>query len=148
VPEGIHQVGSTIASSLHEQNDPALRQVGWLFGWLFSCTGNSLVDYTDEALSEIQPLSWSPEEIDFAVEMIEEAIGIMSDAMAGLDVLKTTPDLMAALERHLTMLYRELKQKGKLDERSIRLEWTGTDGSAERTAVADPELLLIRGDAA
>ncbi len=148
VPEAIHRVGSFIASSLHEQNDPALRQVGWLFGWLFSCTGNSLVDYTDEALSEIQPLSWSPEDIAFAVEMIEEANGIMGDAMAGLDVLKTTLDLMAALERHITTLYRELKQKGKLNERSIRLEWTGVDSGAERTAVADPEFLLVRGDAA
>ncbi len=148
VPEGIHQVGSAIARSLHEQNDPALRQVSWLFGWMFSCTGNSLVDCTDEALSEIQPLSWDPEDIAFAIEIIEEANGIMRDAMAGLDVLKSTPDLMAALERHIATLSRELKQKGKLDEPSIRLEWAGLGGGAERAAVADPEFLLVRGDAA
>ena len=147
VPEGIHQVGSAIARSLHEQNDPALQQVSWLFGWLFSCTGNSLVDCTDEALSEIQPLSWDPEDIAFAIEMIEEANGIMRDAMAGLESLKTTTDFKATLERHIATLYRELKQKGKLDEQSIRLEWTGADGGGERTAGADPELLLIRGDA-
>ena len=148
VPEGIYQVGSAIARSLHEQADPALQQVGWLFGWLFSCTGNSLVDATDEMLSELQPLAWDPEDIAFAIEMIEEANGIMRDAMAGLEILKTTPDLKAALERHIATLSRELKQKGKLDERSIRLEWTGLSGGAERAAVADPELLLVRGDAA
>ena len=148
VPEGIYQVGSAIARSLHEQADPALQQVGWLFGWLFSCTGNSLVDATDEMLSELQPLAWDPEDIAFAIEMIEEANGIMRDAMAGLEILKTTPDLRAALERHIATLSRELKQKGKLDEQSIRLEWTGLGGGAERTAVADPELLLVRGDAA
>ena len=148
IPEGIHQVGSAIARSLHEQADPTLQQVGWLFGWLFSCTGNSLVDCTDEALSELQPLAWDPEDIAFAIEMIEEANGIMRDAMAGLEILKTTPDLKAALERHIATLSRELKQKGKLDERSIRLEWTGLGGGAERAAVADPELLLVRGDAA
>lgn len=147
VPEGIRQVGSAIANSLHEQTDPVLQQVSWLFGWLFSCTGNSLVDYSDEMLSEIQPLSWSKEDIAFAVEMIEEANGIMRDAMAGLDTLKTTPDLMAALERHVTMLYREMKQKGKLNEQSIRLEWTSFGGSAERAAVADSEFLLVRSDA-
>lgn len=147
-PEGIHPVGSAIANSLHEQTDPALQLVGWLFGWLFSCTGNSLVDYSDEMLSEIQPLSWSTEDIAFAVEMIEEANGIMRDAMAGLAILKTTPDLMAALERHIVTLSRELKQKGKLDEHSIRLEWTGAIGGAERAAVADSEFLLVRGDAA
>lgn len=148
LPEGIYQVGSAIANSLHEQTDPALQQVSWLFGWLFSRTGNSLVDYGDEMLGEIPPLSWSKEDIAFAVEMIEEANGIMRDAMAGLDILKTSPDLMAVLERHITTLYRELKQKGKLNEHTIRLEWTGHSGGAERATVADTEFLLVRGDAA
>ncbi|NOG48743.1 MAG: hypothetical protein HND48_04255 [Chloroflexi bacterium] len=80
--------------------------------------------------------------------MIEEADGIMHDAMAGLDILKTTPDLMTTLERHIATLYRELKQKGKLNEQSIRLEWTGPSGSTERAAVADAQFLLVRGDAA
>lgn len=148
VPEGIYPVGSAIARSLHEQANPVLQQVGWLFGWLFSCTGNSLVDATDEMLSELQPLAWDLEDIAFAIEMIEEADGIMRDAMAGLEILKTTPDLKAALERHIATLSRELKQKGKLDEQSIRLEWTGLGSGAERAAVADSELLLVRGDAA
>lgn len=147
LPECIHKVGCAIATSLHEQTDPALRQVGWLFGWLFSCTGNSLVDYTDEMLAEIQPLSWSPDDIAFAVEMIEEADGIMRDVQMGLDLLKTTPDLMAVLERNVAFLYRELKKKGKHDERTIRLEWEGVGSCADRTAVVDPEFLLVRGDA-
>ncbi|MCK6580537.1 MAG: hypothetical protein L6Q98_20795 [Anaerolineae bacterium] len=148
VPQGIHNVGGAIARSLHEQSDPALRQVGWLLGWLFSCTGNSLVDYTDEMLGEIPPLSWSPDDIAFAVEMIEEAGGMMQDVTAGLDILKSAPDLMAVLERHIAILYRELKQKGNLDEHAIRLEWPGADGGADRTALADPEFLLVRRDAA
>lgn len=148
VPEGIYTVGSAIARSLHEQADLVLQQVGWLFGWLFSCTGNSLVDYNDEMLGEIPPLSWSPDDIAFAVEMIEEADGILRDAMAGLETLKTNTDLKAALERHIATLFRELKQKGKLDEHTIRLEWTGLDSGAQRAAIADPELLLVRGDAA
>ncbi len=97
LPEGIYQVGCAIATSLHEQTDVALRQVGLLYGWLFGCTGNSLVDYTDEMLAEIQPLSWSPDDIAFAIEMSEEADGMMRDVQMGLDLLKTTPDLMVAL---------------------------------------------------
>ena len=99
-------------------------------------------------LAEMQPLSWSPDDIAFAIEMIEEADGILRDVQAGLEILKTTPDLMAALERNIAHLYRELKQKGKLDERTIRLEWTGLGGGADGTAVADPELLQVRRDAA
>lgn len=148
VPECIHKVGCAIATSLHEQADPALRQVGWLFGWLFSCTGNSLVDYSDEALAEIPPLSWSADDIAFAVELIEEADGIMRDVQIGLDHLKTTPDLMAVLERNIAHLYRELKKKGKLDERIIRLEWTGTVGGADGTTVVDIGVLQLRRDAA
>lgn len=148
VPDGIYQIGSAIARSLHEQVDPLVQQAGWLFGWLFSCTGNSLVDATDEMLSELQPLTWDPEDIAFAIEMIEEADGIMRDAMAGLEILKTTTDFRAALDHHIATLSRELKQKGKLDEQSIRLEWTGLGSGAQRAAVADPELLLVRSDAA
>ncbi|MBE2268388.1 MAG: hypothetical protein IAE80_09180 [Anaerolinea sp.] len=148
LPECIHKVGCAIAASLHEQTDPALRQVGWLFGWLFSCTGNSLVDYSDEALAEIPPLSCSADDIAFAVELIEEADGIMRDVQIGLAHLKTTPDLMAALERNIAHLYRELKKKGKLDERIIRLEWEGADSRVDGTAVVDTGILQLRRDAA
>lgn len=131
VPERIHKIGCAIAVSLYQESDPALRQLSYLYGWLFACTGNSLVDYTDEMLAEIPPLSWSPDDIAFAVEMIEEADGIMRDAQLGLENLKSTPDLRQALERNIAILDRELKQKGKLDEHPIRLEWTSADGSPD-----------------
>ncbi|MFZ2879923.1 MAG: hypothetical protein WA009_10335 [Phototrophicaceae bacterium] len=148
LPECIYKVGCAIATSLHEQTDPALRQVGWLYGWLFGCTGNSLVDYNDEALAEIPPLSWSADDIAFAVELIEEADGIMRDVQMGLDLLKTTPELMTALERNIATLYRELKKKGKLDERIIRLEWEGAGSRADGTAIVDIGVLQLRRDAA
>lgn len=148
VPECVYPAGRAIAASLLEQTDPTLRQVGWAFGWLFSCTGNSLIDYTDEALSEIPPLSWSAEDVAFAIELIEEADGILRDVQAGIDHLKRLPDLRAALERNIASLYRELKQKGKPDERNTRLRWTSPLGGTDGNAVADPQFLLIRRDAA
>jgi hypothetical protein len=148
VPECVYPAGRAIAASLLEQTDPALRQVGWAFGWLFSCTGNSLIDYTDEALSEIPPLSWSAEDVAFAVELIEEADGILRDVQAGIDYLKQSTELRAALERNVAHLYRELKQKGKLNERNLRLCWTSALGGTDGTTVADPQFLLVRGDAA
>lgn len=148
IPDCVYPAGRAIAASLHEQPDQALREVGWVFGWLFSCTGNSLIDYTDEALSEIPPLSWSPDDIAFAIELIDEAEGILRDVQAGVEILKSTPWLQAALERNIAHLYREFKRKGKLDERTIRLEWTRPDDGADGTAVADPQFLLVRRDAA
>jgi hypothetical protein len=99
VPECVYAAGRAVADSLHEQDDQALKQVGWLYAWLFGCSGNSLIDLTNEELYELQPLSWSSEDIAFAVEMIEEADGMMRDAMAGLHYLQATPSPRAFLER-------------------------------------------------
>lgn len=148
IPDCVYPAGRAIAASLHEQPDPALRQVGWLFGWLFSCTNSSLVDYTDEALAEIPPLSWSPDDIAFAIELIDETDGILRDVQAGIEILRSTPWLLDAVERNVAHLYREFKRKGKLDERTIRLEWACPDDGADGTTVADPQFLLVRRDAA
>lgn len=147
VPECIYAAGRAVAASLHEQDDPTLKQVGWLYAWLFGCSGNSLCDLTIDDLYELQPLSWSPDDIAFAVEMIEEADGIMSDAMAGLKHLTASPDLLAVLQRNIAHLYREFKKKGKVDD-NVRLEWSRPDSGADRTAVADPLVLQLRRDAA
>jgi hypothetical protein len=147
VSEHVYAVGRAIVTSLDEQDDPALKQVGWLYAWLFGCSGNSLIDLTLDDLYELQPLSWSAEDIAFAVEMIEEADGLLADAMAGLKHLQVSPDLQAALERNIAHLYRKLKQKGKLNDR-IRLHWSRPDSGADRSAVAGAEFLQLRRDAA
>jgi hypothetical protein len=148
VPECVYPAGRVVAASLLEQTDAVLRQVGWAFGWLFSCTGNSLIDYTDEALSEIPPLSWSAEDVSFAIELIEEADGILRDVQAGIEHLKQSPEMRAALEHNVAFLYRELKRKGKLNERNPGLCWTSPLGGTDRAAVADPLVLQLRRDAA
>lgn len=81
--------------------------------------------------------------------LIEEANGIIADVNAGLTLLEANPSLFAALEANIQRTYKTIaKQKGKQDEPRIRLEWppliTGGDGAA----VADPELLQLRRDAA
>jgi hypothetical protein len=134
VPEYAHDIGRALALSLHKQDDPALRQVGWLLGWLFSCTGNSLVDYTDEMLSELEPLSWSKDDVAFAIEMIAEADGIMADAMKGLAWLQQSPELQTALQRN-TACVRQTGKKGVRGGKCIELEWpsahSGTDGTSD-----------------
>jgi hypothetical protein len=147
VPECIHTAGRAVAASLSEQDDPALKQIGWLYAWLFGCSGNSLVDLTLDELYELQPLSWSEDDIAFAVEMIEEADGVMTDAMAGLKHLVASPDLQAVLARNVTILYREIKEKGKLNDR-IRLHWSRADSGVDRTAVPHAGVLQLRDHAA
>lgn len=93
VPACVYPAGRAIATSLLEQTVPTLRQVGWAFGWMFSCTGNSLIDCTDEGLADIPPLTWSTDDIAFAIELIAEAEGIMRDVQAGLKHLTKSSEV-------------------------------------------------------
>ncbi len=149
VPDCAYTAGRIIADSLVQQDDEQLKQVGWAIAWLFSCSGNTLIDFDDESMAEIPPLSWDENDLAFAIELIEEANGIMSDVTAGLTLLEATPVLYAALEANIQRTYKTLaKMKGKTDEPRIRLEWPPLESGGDGAALADPELLLVRRDAA
>src|SRR5690606_19494910 len=144
VPDCAYTAGRIIADSLVKQTDERLQQVGWAIAWLFSCSGNSLIDFDDESLAEIPPLSWDEDDLAFAIELIEEADGIMQDVTAGLKLLEDNPPLLAAMSDHIKRIYKTIaKQKGKNDEPRIRLEWPLALSGGDGAAVADPEPLLV-----
>jgi hypothetical protein len=73
----------------------------------------------------------------------------MQDVTAGLRLLEDNPPLLAAMSDNIKRIYKTIaKQKGKKDEPRIRLEWTVTLAGGDGAAIADPELLLVRRDAA
>jgi hypothetical protein len=149
VPDCAYAAGRVIADSLVRQDDERLQQVGWAIAWLFSCSGNSLVDFDDESLAEIPPLSWDEDDLAFAIELIEEADGMMQDVNAGLKLIEENPALFSALETNVRRTYKAIaRKKGKNDEPRIRLEWPPLDAGGDGAAVADSELLLVRRDAA
>jgi hypothetical protein len=132
-----------------QQDDEQLTQVGWAMAWLFSCSGNTLIDFDDESLAEIPPLTWDQDDLAFAIELIEETSGMLSDVNAGLKLLEEQPHLLEALADHVKHLYRILaKQKGNKNEPRVRLEWPSVIAGSDGSAVAHPELLQLRGDAA
>jgi hypothetical protein len=149
VPDAAYTAGRMIADSLVRQPNERLQQVGWAVAWLFSCSGNSLIDYDDESLAEIPPLSWEEDDLAFAIELIEETDEMMQDVTAGLKLLEENPTLFAALEANVQRAYKAIaKMKGKNDEPRIRLEWPLALSGGDGAAVADSELLLVRRDAA
>ena len=116
--------GKLITADLQRHDDERFRQTGWLMHWLFSSSGNSSVDYDYETMREFQPLSWEADDLAFAIEIIEEANGIMADALAGLAFLTSQLELMKALQHNVRRIYKAIdRQKGKQDEPSVRLKW-------------------------
>jgi hypothetical protein len=125
VPDCAYTAGQIIADNLVKQDDEELKQVGWGIAWLFSCSGNTLIDYDDESLAEIPPLSWDENDLQFAVELLEEADGIIRDVTAGLTLLQANPILFAALEANIQRTYKTIaKQTEKRDQPKVQLSWT------------------------
>jgi hypothetical protein len=149
VPNRAYTAGRIIADSLVQQDDEQLKQVGWAMAWLFSCSGNTLIDYDDESLAEIPPLTWDQDDLAFAIELIEETSSMLRDVTAGLTLLEEHPHLLEALSDHVKHIYKILaQQKGSKNESRIRLEWPPVIAGGDGATVADPELLQLRGDAA
>lgn len=114
-----------IADSLMQQDDGALKQVGWVLAWLFSCSGNTLIDFDDESMMEIQPLSWEAEDVAFAVELIKEADGIIQEVKAGLKQLQENLALIVSLSDNVNEVYEAIAwRKDGLDTLLVSLKWS------------------------
>lgn len=92
ISDELRETVQRITETLSSDQDKRWQQVGWAIQWLFSCTGNSSVDYSEEILSEFQPLAWDTDDIAFAREIIKEAEQIMGDVWAGLTYLADHPE--------------------------------------------------------
>lgn len=125
VPDCVYTAGRFIAADLQRHDDEHFRQIGWLLHWLFSSSGNSSVDYDYETMCEFQPLSWEADDLAFAIEIIQEADGIMADALAGLAFLTSQPELMQTLQDNAQRIYKAIeRQKERQGDLKVHLSWT------------------------
>lgn len=140
VPERAYTAGHLLYNSLVEHPDEQYRQVGYLIGWIYGCSGNTSVDVDFESLAGFQPLSWEPDEFAFAVEIIREADELMAAAQAGLELIRADATLRQTLQDNIDRLYRFFarqtgKEKSKHDH--PRLHWPALDASSPGTAKSD-----------
>lgn len=151
VPDRTYTAGQRLSDSLVEHPDERYRQVGYLLGWLFSCTGNSSVDYDWETLCEFQPLAWERDDVEFAAAIIQEADEIMAAAQAGLELIRRNVAIRNALQDNIQRLYhlsaRQIKKERQNHDRP-RLCWPPLDGGLTGTTEPDAGLLQLRCDAA
>jgi hypothetical protein len=141
VPERVCAAGHHLYDSLVEHPDERYRQVGYLIGWIGSCTGNTSSDLSFEEIAEFQPLSWEPDDFAFAVEIIQEADEIMAAAQAGLELVRSNTRIRQALQDNIDRLYRLFAQpthKEKKKHDPPRLHWPTLDGGSPGAAESYP----------
>lgn len=124
-----HTAATMIAENLEDRGEEACLHLAQLLRWLFSCTGNSICDWSYEIMVEIETLSW--DETDFALIMIEEADEIMADVWTGLAWINDHPAMLENLQVNSQKIYKALdKREGDNDEYpDIRLKWSALESS-------------------
>lgn len=135
----------TIVSALIAHFEAQMKQpfadLAILLKWLFSGTGNSLMDYTEEYWSEggLEWLQWTPGDVEFAAEMIEEAREMMDAAMRGLELL-ADPDFFEAFKNNIEALQNEIERRNKGGKpTSVNIEWPDcSEYPAANTPAVEP----------
>ncbi|KAB2867409.1 MAG: hypothetical protein F9K46_00390 [Anaerolineae bacterium] len=136
IPEQAYPIGQALGDALCNHPDSRYQQVGWLLLWLFAWTGNSIMDLTYEFMVEYEMLSWTPDEVAFALDMIRQADELMAQVTAGQALLLNQPALMNTLAQNIRQMEVVLKKGQKHD--TVRLEWPpladGLTGTTEPNA--------------
>lgn len=111
------RAGAALAEALTGQATGLWQDVGWWLGWAFSATGNTLIDDDHESLCEIPPLTWTPDDIAFAAQMIAEAHTVMEAACRARDWLQATPDAVMTLQRLIRQTRRGLQKHNRINDK-------------------------------
>jgi hypothetical protein len=141
VPERVYAAGRHLYDSLADHPEEGYRRLGCLIGWLVSNTNNSCIDWDEELMFSVEPLSWEPDDFAFAVEIIREADEIMTSAQVGLELVRSNAFVRQALQDNIDRLYRlfakaTYKEKKKHDR--PRLHWPTLDGGSSGATESHP----------
>lgn len=85
LPDNIWSIAYVLRWSLWDYRDRSLHKtLMHAISYVFSCSGNSSVDFSNEVGHEFQPLQWIPKDVEFAKVICQEAEDIMLSAHIGL----------------------------------------------------------------
>jgi hypothetical protein len=126
IPDQAYQTAKLLAADLDTHADVRYRQMAWLLRWLFSCTNNPCLDWDDETMCSVEPLSWDPDDVAYAVEIIAEADTLMADIQSALHWLQNTPMVLVGLALNVARLYHAL-EKCPQQPPQLTLHWPDPD---------------------
>ena len=101
MPSRAYTVAEVIAESLQAEGRESCEDAAWLLRWLFSCSGSSPLDWDYEIMCEIEPLQWTPDDVEFAIYMIAEAHELLSQAMTAMQYLNDTSAALNQLHQNI-----------------------------------------------
>jgi len=115
--------------SLIAQDAQPYGDLAFLLMWLFSASGNSLVDHSYDSYADagFEPLEWEPDTLQLVDEAHQQAEIILQAAQRGLEHLQADDALRAALRRNVQRVSKAL-ERNKNDVKRIRLDWPGRAG--------------------
>ena len=160
VPDDLWDIAHLLQWSLWPTKDDAThRDIMWAIAYCCSNSGNSSVDYNLDLACEWEPLSWTQDDLEFAMLIAEEAAEIMTYALQGLEIIQSNPDIQSILKRKVaeaTPTIKRIQQKGlrlrdcinREEPNPFGLQWDDLYRCPDGDPPTDPELLQLRVDAA
>lgn len=142
IPDHAYAAMHQLMVNLTEHPDERYQYIGWLMGFVGSCTGNSAIDIDCETMWEFEPLSWEQDHLELAIAIINEADEIMESVQAGLVLVQSSPHIQQALQDNIQRLYRSFARQSKSNKERKnhgcpRLYWPALDSGLARTTESD-----------
>ena len=108
--------------TLQERPESIYRDLAKLLQWMFSFSGNTAIDYVEEAFWEMgaEYADWDEEDIAMINEINQEAKEFMNSAMDALHQLKSDPTLRKALNRNIKAVFAAIDKKSKQKGQTTR----------------------------
>jgi hypothetical protein len=140
------QIARPIINSLIAEDRQPYADIALMAMYLFSMTGNSLLDISDEDYwdSGFEPMMWEPEHLETANVACQQAHIVLDAVDRALMVLDTQPDIAKALLENIAAVRLERKKT------HVALSWPARNQprrvatSYLRATGADLALLFVR----
>jgi hypothetical protein len=118
--------------SLQERSEAFYQDLVNLLLWMFSCSGNTAVDYTQEDFWEngYDTSSWTLDDITLINEINQEAQEVIASTCRALDVLNNNPMLIRAFSRNIKAALKAIQKRWKGKSNGHFITFSDDDAAA------------------
>jgi len=137
------KVARPLVKSLIAQNTQPYADLAFLLMYLFSMTGNSLLDFTTDEYWDMgyEPLWWEPDNLTLAEEACQQVEVMLDAVFRALDTLQADRQLKQSLTNNIAAVQQAIER----NEPHAELDWSaGHPGGGAGDTTPDPQLLLLR----